>query len=319
MKKLSLIILLLSAIISLNAQKADYSIEYETHKVGVFNPEWEISHLLNPNKYEHLTGYFREELAKIILQGVKEKRVKIYDNRKRELNLDTIINQIIAFEKKCGNIVDKKNVLDFIVPYISAYDFEEAVTYNYKNLTIDKQVIAYQPYIVHYKSFSEEGKDTVQMPLFWIFPKDTLKDNPKKPIDKTAIDIPDTVLSVLELKYPVKMPFTASIFDNVQNKKIRVLHSDGTEFSSPKEIDDLFVLKGTAMVEDEQTGNEKLINTYTDLTPEDLTAVRIAENWSIKPYNLEILKKVQYFLPLYPYDEKIFSQLGVRISRNNKL
>ncbi|MBR1775345.1 MAG: hypothetical protein IJ759_07475 [Bacteroidales bacterium] len=316
MKRISTIILFLSAFVALYAQRADYSIEYETHKIGVFNPEWETSQTLNPKKFEHITGYFREELAQIIINGVKEKKVKIYDNRKRELNLDSVISQIISFEKQLGTYLDKKDVWNYIIPYISAYDFEEAVNYNYKNLTIEKQIISYQPYIVHYKSFNEDGNDTVQMPLFWIFPKDTAKDNPKHPIDRSVIYIPDTVLSVLQLKYPVKMPFTASLFDKIQNKKIPLLHSDGTEFASPKEIDDLFVLKSTATIYNDETGEEKAIDTYSDLTEEDITAVRIAENWAIKPYNLEILKTVQYFLPLYPYDENLYRQLGVRITCN---
>lgn len=314
MKRISTIIFFISVFVLANGQRADYSIEYETHKIGVFNPEWEISQSLNPQKYEHITGYFREELARIILNGVKQRKVKIYDERKRELNLDSIINKIISFEEQQGNYLNKNNVLDYIVPYISAYDFEEAVTYNYKDLSIDKKIISYQPYIVHYKSFNNEGKDTIQLPLFWIFPKDTLKDKSKDHTDKDIVTIPDTILSVLELKYPVKMPFTLSIFDQVQNKKIQVFHTDGKEFNSPKEIDDLFVQKGSTYVYDEQTGTEKEINTYSDIIPEDISAIRIAEIWAIKTHNLEILKSVKYFLPLYPYDEKMFRQLGIRIT-----
>ena len=313
MKRILLFILLFTVLGELKAQHGDYSIEYETHKVGVFNPEWEINHTLNPNKYEHITGYFREELAKTIIDGVKQKKVKIYDNRKRELNLDTVIAQIIAFEKDLGTYLDKKDVLNYIIPYISAYDFEEAVTYNFKDLSIKKQVISYQPYIVHYKSFADGQEDTVQFPLFTIFPKDTAKDTPKTKIDRSVISIPDTVISVLELKYPVKMPFTSSLFDKVQNKRIKVLRSDGKEFTSPKEIDDLFVLTKDVTVYNDETDSEKTVRTYSDIIPEDITAIRTAENWAIKPYNLEIIKSVQYFLPLYPYDDKTYIQLGVRI------
>lgn len=155
----------------------------------------------------------------------------------------------------------------------------------------------------------------MQLPLFWIFPKDTLRDNPKHPVDKSSINIPDTVLSVLELKYPVKMPFTASIFNNVQNKRMAVYHSDGSEFKTPKEIDDLFVIKKKVSIYNEQTDNDSIITTYSDILPEDITAIRIAENWSIKPYNLEIQKKVKYFLPLYPFDDETFVQLGIRINQ----
>ena len=315
MKKISTFVILVSVVVVAFSQRSDYSIEYETHKVGVFNPEWEITGTLNPKKYEHITGYFREELAKIIFDGVSQKRIKIYDNRKRELNIDTVINKIIAFEKSLGVTLDKSKVWDYITPFISAYDFEEAVTYNFKNLNIEKKIISYQPYIVHYKSFKEDAVDTIQFPLFWIFPKDTLKDNAKFSIDKNIFSIPDTVLSVLELKYPVKMPFTSSLFDQVQNKRIHVLTSDGEEFKSPKEIDDLFVQKGSTSVYDDQTETERLIDTYSDVTAEDIVAIRIAENWSIIPYNLEIKKTVQYFLPLYPYDDNVYNQLGIRILR----
>ena len=314
MKKIFSLIVFLMFISELNAQRDNYGIEYETHKVGVFNPEWELYHTLNPKKFEHITGYFREELAHIIIDGVKEKRVKIYDSRKRELNLDSVISHIILFEKKQGVYLGKDEVLDYIIPYISAYDFEEAVTYNYKDLSIEKQVIAYQPYIVHYKSFDNDGKDTVQMPLFWIFPKDTLKDNPKHPIDRKVVTIPDTVLTVSDLKYPVKMPFTASLFDKIKNRKIHVLKSDATEFKTFKETDDLFVIKGTAYVYNEQTETDSIISTYSDITEDDITAIRTAENWGIKKYNLEIMKYVRYFLPLYQYDDNVFRQLGVRIT-----
>ncbi|MBR1627537.1 MAG: hypothetical protein IJ681_10405 [Bacteroidales bacterium] len=313
MKKISIFVILVSVFAFAFSQRTDYSIEYETHKVGVFNPQWEVSGTLNPKKYEHITGYFREELAKIILDGVSQKRVKVYDNRKRELNIDTVINKIIAFEKTLGVTIDKSNVWDYIIPFISAYDFEEAVTYNFRNLNIEKKIISYQPYIVHYKSFREDAVDTVQFPLFWIFPKDTLKDNAKSTENLNTFLIPDTVLSVLELKYPVKMPFTSSLFDQVQNKKIHVLTSDGEEFKSPKDIDDLFVQKGSASIYDDQTETERLIDTYSDITAEDITAIRIAENWAITPYNLEIKKIVQYFLPLYPYDDNVYKQLGIRV------
>ena len=313
MKKISIFVILVSVFAFAFSQRTDYSIEYETHKVGVFNPQWEVSGTLNPKKYEHITGYFREELAKIILDGVSQKRVKVYDNRKRELNIDTVINKIIAFEKTLGVTIDKSNVWDYIIPFISAYDFEEAVTYNFRNLNIEKKIISYQPYIVHYKSFREDAVDTVQFPLFWIFPKDTLKDNVKSTENLNTFLIPDTVLSVLELKYPVKMPFTSSLFDQVQNKKIHVLTSDGEEFKSPKDIDDLFVQKGSASIYDDQTETERLIDTYSDITAEDITAIRIAENWAITPYNLEIKKIVQYFLPLYPYDDNVYKQLGIRV------
>ncbi len=314
MKIKLLIILAILFSINLNAQKRDYSIEYETHKVGVFNPEWECFQSLNPQKYEHLTGYFREELAKIILDKVRKKEIKIYDNRKRELSLDSVINRIIIFEKQQGKTLNKNNALTYIIPYISAYDFEEAVTYNYKDLTIEKQIIAYQPYIVHYKSFGENCDDSIQMPLFWIFPKDTIKQENKNTTTPPIFSIADTILSILELKYPVKMPLTLSIFDNVQGKKIPLLHSDGSNFVSPKEIDDLFVLKSIASIYDEQTGKDSVINTYSDILPEDISAIRIAENWSIDPSTLMIKKQVQYFLPLYLYDEKTFKQLGVRIT-----
>ena len=41
-----------------------------------------------------------EEAAKIIFSAVKEKRVKIYDERKRELNIDTVAKEIIDLVKK---------------------------------------------------------------------------------------------------------------------------------------------------------------------------------------------------------------------------
>lgn len=314
MKKIIFLILLCASFISLNAQRETYSIEYENHKVGVFNPEWEINHTLNPNKYEHITGFFREELAKTIIETVKSKQVKIYDIRKRELNLDTVINRIIEFERiHFNHILGKDTALNYIIPFISAYDFEEGVRYDYQNLSIEKKVLAYCPYIVRYKNFNGENNDSIHMPLFWIFPKDTATNNNGKQTTNTIFFIPDTVLSVLQLKYPVKMPFTSSIFDNVQGKKIKVYHSNGSEFKTPKEIDDLFILSKSVEIYDETTDKEIFKTVYSDIVPEDIEAIRIAENWAINTSTLEILKTVQYFLPLYKYDEDFYTQLGVRI------
>ncbi|MBP3254508.1 MAG: hypothetical protein J6M30_08385 [Bacteroidales bacterium] len=327
MKKIFALNILLTVCVTLFAQKSDYSIEYENCQVGVFNPQWETSHTLNPNKYEHITGYFREELAKTILDAVKSKRIRIYDIRKRELNLDTVINRIILFEQQQGTTLTKQNALDYIIPYISAYDFEEAVTYRFSSLSIEKKVLAYCPYIVHYKSFAEDENDTVRMPLFWIFPKDStvenfvLQNKNAKPSDKTkqtlvsdtVLHIPDTVLSVLKLKYPVKMPFTSNIVEQTQSKQLHVYRSDGSEFKSSREIDGLFVLKRTILVYNDMTGTDTLIDTYSDIIAEDISAVRVAENWQINPVNLEIIKKVQYFLPLYDYDDQTYAQIGFRI------
>lgn len=314
MKKIIVLFILCFAGLCAYSQRETYSIEYENHKVGVFNPEWEINHTLNPNKYEHITGYFREELSKTIINAVKSKKVKIYDIRKRELSIDTVVERIISFEKEhFHNIIAKDTALDYIIPFISAYDFEEGVRYDYKNLSIEKKVLAYCPYIVRYKTFNGENNDSVQMPLFWIFPKDTMQNNPKTPVAENIVSIPDTILSVLTLKYPVKMPFTSSIFENVQGKKISVNRSDGSEFKTPKEIDDLFVIKKSVSIYDEETGNDIFKTVYSDIVPDDIEAVRIAEQWAIKPSTLEILKTVKYFLPLYKYDEDFYTQLGVRI------
>lgn len=76
------------------------------------------------------------------------------------------------------------------------------------------------------------------------------------------------------------------------------MHSDGSNFVSPKEIDDLFVLKSIASIYDEQTGKDSVINTYSDILPEDISAIRIAENWSIDPSTLIIKNKYNIF---YPY------------------
>ena len=318
-KKIFLLILSFLCCIAAVAQRETYSIEYENHKVGVFNPDWEVNHSLNPNKYEHITGYFREELAKTIIDAVKTKKVKIYDIRKRELSIDTVVNRIIEFELlNFNHNLAKDSALNFIIPFMSAYDFEEGVRYDYENLSIEKKVLAYCPYVVRYKTFNGENNDSVQMPLFWIFPKDTVKQDAKQPIIKNILAIPDTVLSVLTLKYPVKMPFTSAIFDKVQGKKIKVFHSDGSEFKSLKEIDNLFVLSKSVEIYDEATDKETFKTVYSDIVPEDIEAIRIAENWGINDATLEIVKTVQYFLPLYKYDEDFYTQLGVRIWCNKQ-
>ena len=82
------------------AQQEEYSIEYYKYKIGVFNPEKTLYHSLNPTKTEHITGYFRENLAKIIFESVKDKKVKIFDERKREISVESVIKNIIDFEKE---------------------------------------------------------------------------------------------------------------------------------------------------------------------------------------------------------------------------
>ncbi len=300
------------------SQSSNYDIEYQSQKIGVFNPQWEMSHILNPRKYEHLSGYYREQLAREILQAVKNRKVKIYDQRKREISIDSVEKQIIAFEtKRFNHPISKDTLWDYIVPFISAYDFEEAVKYNFDKLTIEKKTISYCPYLVHYKSFDEQKIDTVEMPLFWIFPKDTIKEKnskSKQPVSKEYISLHDTVLSVLELKYPVKRPFTTRIFDLLHEKDPRVKRPDNTEFKTIKEVDDLLVLHSTALIEIAQTQKDSVIDTYSDIIPEDLTAIRIGESWQIRTDNLDIIKTVHFFLPLYLYDEKTYRQLGCRIN-----
>lgn len=316
MKKIILLILAFFVFDAVYSQTETYSIEYETHKVGVFNPEWEIEHILNPNKYEHITGFFREELAKTIVDAVKTKRVKIFDIRKREITLDTVVKNIINFERENFNhIIGKDSALTYIIPFISAYDFEEAVRYDYKNLGIEKKVTAYCPYIIRYKQFNGEKNDSVQMPLFWIFPKDTVKMQPNEKIEDNIVSIPDTVISVLDLKYPVQMPLSTSIFENVKEKKVKVYHSDGSEFKTPKEIDNLFVIshKITFTIANEESEKDTTQTVFDDILPEDIIGLRIGEKWAINKKNLIISKKIDYFLPLFKYDENNSLQLGVRI------
>ena len=299
------------------AQEYNYSIEHEYNKVGVFNPEWEIYNSINPNKFEHITGYYREELAKAILNGVGNKQVKIYDVRKREISLDTVIKRIIDFEEReFGNKLKKDSVFKFIYPFISAYYFEEFIRYDYKTLALEKNVKAYCPTLVRYRSFSDEKIDTLELQLFWIFPEQenieqSKQDNKKEKPE--IINIPDIVISLQKLKYPVQNPYSNTIFTKAKNKDASIFKADGTRFKAPKEIDDLFVIKKTMLFENDQTGLEEKIEVVSDITPEDINNIRIAELWSIDRQSLQIFKKVKYIIPLLDQDDRGYQQLGIRI------
>lgn len=314
MKKTIIILLLIISCFGAKAQSfGQHSIEHQFQKVGVFNPQWEIEQVLNPKKYEHLTGYFREMLAETILSAVKENRVKIYDERKREINLDTVIKSIIDFEQQHFNItLGKDSVFSYIKKYVCAYQFEEFVDYNYENVSLSKKVKAYCPYLVRYKSFSSPQIDTVQLPLFWIFPQESTD---KKEIK--LLEIPDTLQCLQELKYPVQMPFSTSLFSKINKDEIKVYKSDGEEFSTKKEIEKLFVMENSYIYFDEQTETEKIMKGFSDIIPEDIIALRIGEKWSINPITLEIFKKIYFYLPLYQFDEKTFTQLGIRVYNKN--
>ena len=318
MKKLALLFIALFVSIGVFSQTDTYSIEHEYHNVGVFNPEWEIYHSLNPKKFEHITGYYREELAKIILDGVKSKRVKIYDIRKREITLDSVIKNIIDFEQKeFGHTLKKDSVLNFICPYISAYSFEEFINYNYKTLALEKKVKAYCPTLVRYKSFSQDKVDTVQLQLFWLFPEDETLEMATKQKDKKVtgsdFNIPDTIISLQPLKYPVQNPYTTSLFLKAKNREACILKADGSKFKAPKEIEDLFIIKKTILIENDETGKSEKKEVTSDILPEDINNIRIGEIWSIDKETLLIKKQVKYIIPLLDSDDKGFQQLGIRI------
>ena len=313
MKKIILILFLTISFVAQSQSYGEYAIEHEFHKVGVFNPQWEIDKVLNPVKYEHLTGYFREELAEVILTAVKDKKVKIYDERKREITLDTLIKTIISFEKQHFNIeLGKDTVFSYIKKYISSYQFEEFLTYNYKNISLSKQIKAYCPYMVRYKTFENE-KDTLELPLFWIFPEEN-------PDNKTPqlLNIPDTILSAHSLKYPVQMPFTTNLFSKINKDEVKVYKTNSEDFTTKKEIEKLFILENTFVYFDEESEEEQIRKSYSDIMPEDIIALRIGENWSINPQTLEIFKTIQFYLPLYQIDEKGYTQLGIKIYNKNQ-
>ncbi len=306
MRKVFIVLIFALATLSGYCQYMTHSIEHEFHQVGVFNPQWEVEHTLNPTKYEHITGFYREELARIIFSAVSQKQVKIYDERKRELNLDSVVKKITDFEQRfSGRTLGKDSLWEYIIPFVSAYQFEEFVTYNYEDISLSKTVKAYCPYLVRYKEFSGEKNDTVMLPLFWIFPLEAE--------DSSFFHIPDTVLSAHGLKYPTQMPFSSSLFEFVKQKKIKVFQPNGEEFSTPKQVDDLFVLKNYYTYYDEATGEESQRTSFSDLMPEDIIAIRIGEGWNINPKSLAIKKEIYFYLPLYRYDDERFGQLGLRI------
>ena len=317
MKRFVIIIFALTISFIGFAQQPTHSIEYEYHNVGVFNPEWEIYHSLNPKKFEHITGYYREELAKIIFNAVSSKQVKIYDQRKREISIDTVLNRIIEFEKReFGHTLKKDSVFKFIYPYISAYSFEEFVKYDFKTLSLEKTIKAYCPTLVRYKSFTDTKVDTVRLELFWIFPQDEVEEEyskKNKEIKDDYFNIPDTIISLQPLKYPVQNPYTTSLFYKAKNKDASIVRADGSKFNAPKEVDDLFILKSTVYIENEETGVEEKKEVTSDIIPEDITHIRLGELWSINRNNLQIKKQVKYIIPLYVYDDKGFRQLGIRI------
>lgn len=305
-KRVVLFFLLCISLLQLSAQ--DYSIEHEYRKVGVFNPEWEMYQVLNPRKFEHITGYFREELANIIIDGVKKKNVKIYDKRKREMNFDTLINFLIEFEKKAsGKIVPKDSILDYIIPYISEYEFEEFVNYNYKTLKLEKKIKAYSPIIIRYKDFLAKDIDSLKCNLFWIFPEETTTTS------SNDFLIPDTVLYLHLLKCPVLNPFTTSIFEKAKSRHSSIIRSNGSQFLSPKEIDDLFVEKSKVTIFNEETGLEEFKEVVSDIIPEDIKHLRVGEVWSIESKSLLIKKEVKFIIPLLETD-KGFRELGIRIN-----
>lgn len=307
MKKIFFIITFVCLLAHVYGQYMTHSIEHEFHKVGVFNPQWEVERVLNPTKYEHMTAFFREEAAKIIFSAVKEKRVKIYDERKREISLDTVEKAIIDFEKRfSGKTIGKDSIWDYIRPFVGAFHFEEFVDYTYEDIALEKKVKAYCPYIVRYREFNGEKNDSVQMPLFWIFPEE-------KQDSANWFHIPDTLISVHQLRYPNQMPFSTNLFSLVKENKIQVFKPNGDIFQTFKQVEDLFVEKKYYNYYDEETGEESLKEYFSDIIPEDIIAIRIGEGWEINKESLEIKKEIYYYLPLYKYDEEQFGQLGLRI------
>lgn len=307
MKNIVLLYFLLFSLGLCAQQSLTHSIEHGFRQVDVFNPEWETQQTLNPCKYEHMTGYFREELARIILSAVSEKKVKIYDIRRREISLDSVIRKIIDFEKNnFGISLGRDSVFSYIIPYVSSYQFEEFIDYNYNDLSLSKKVKAYCPYLVRYRSFDQTKADSVQLPLFWIFPSE-------QGDSSDVLHIPDTVLSVQKLVYPNQMPFSSSLFYQVQNGKIKVFRSNGLEFETNREIEQLFILSSNVSYYDEHTEEEKTKTVFSDIVPEDIVALRLGELWSIDRQSMEIKKEVCFFLPLYFHDDDMYSQLGFRI------
>lgn len=285
----------------------DYSIEYEHKRVGVFNPEWEFYQTLNPNKYEHITGYYREGLSEIIIDAVEKGRIEIYDKRKRKLSLDSLINKLIEFEKDLsGRILNKGEALRYFIPYISAFEFEEFVNYNFTTLRLEKKIKAYSPIIIRYKDFEGSEEDRVEMPLFWIFPEEELEGE--------EFIIPDTILSLQVLKYPVKTPYTNSIFQKSKDRDRSIIRPDGSPFESPKEIDKVFVEEFSFLFYNEETNMEEFREATKDIYPEDIDYMRIAENWSIDLNSLAIRKKPLYIIPLLETDRG-FRQLGIRVEQ----
>lgn len=107
------------------------------------------------------------------------------------------------------------------------------------------------------------------------------------------------------------------MFTKINKDEIKVYKSNGEEFSTKKEIEDLFVMENTYVYFDEQTEAEILQKGFSDIIPEDIIALRIGEGWSINPLTLEFYKKIYFYLPLYQFDEKGFTQLGLRIYNKN--
>ena len=104
------------------------------------------------------------------------------------------------------------------------------------------------------------------------------------------------------------------MFSKAKNKDASIFKSDGTKFKAPKEVDDLFILKKTILIENDETGLEEKREIVSDIIPEDINNIRIGEIWSIDKANLEIFKKVKYIIPLLDQDDRGFMQLGIRIN-----
>ena len=99
----------------------------------------------------------------------------------------------------------------------------------------------------------------------------------------------------------------------MQQGRIKVFKPDGSEFSTPKQVEDLFVIKNNFVFYDENTGQESIKSAFSDIMPEDIISIRVAEGWDIDRGSLNIRKRIYFYLPLYRYDDERFGQLGIRV------
>lgn len=270
---------------------------------------------------ENIEGPQRDKFINLIMDAVKNNKVKIYDVNHKELKYEDVITHLMTYDtikssnKKGPNSADEVLISNgFDKNKITQFRFDERWTMSDKTFDLKKEVFGFCPIMAE---DNKEGITKYKQPLFWIYPDTNVTDTSNatfvitKKIQYSVLikaKEKSTDWWVNNIETTQRDSFINKIINAVLDNKLKAYdYSD--KLVTKESFNKMNYFSDTLTELDDVTGEMKTSIINHDLDKKSIIIVRFTEEWS---YNTKTFKFNKRILALSPMTEVLGGQGELR-------